>query len=63
MTEVKKKRCCGAKHQGHLCIMSSKGMTDEIACMVDNPRVICFNCGREANDAAFVCVPMALEAK
>ncbi len=63
MTEMKKKRCCGAKHQGHLCVLHSKGMHDVIADVTCNPTVVCFNCGREANEAANVCNPMPLEKK
>jgi len=64
MTEaMKKKRCCGAKHQGHLCILASKGLTHEVECLTDKPTVVCFNCGREANAAENVCNPMPLENK
>ena len=62
MTDEKK--CCGgAKHQGHLCVLHSKGLSAEIAEITDAPTVVCFNCGREANDAANVCNPMPLESK
>ncbi|OPZ86655.1 MAG: hypothetical protein BWY76_00846 [bacterium ADurb.Bin429] len=54
---------CDGKHQGHLCVLHSKGLAEEIACVTDKPTVVCFNCGREANSADNVCVPMPLETK
>lgn len=58
------KKCnCEGNHQGHLCVLYSKGLTDEIACVTDHPTVVCFNCGREANAAENVCIPMAIEEK
>lgn len=62
MTETKSCQC-GDKHTGHLCVLQSKGMTAEIACLTDAPTVVCFNCGREANSADNVCVPMPLDNK
>lgn len=60
MTE--KKECtCSGKHEGHLCVLRSKGLDDEIAARTDNPTVICFTCGSEANCADNVCVPMPIE--
>lgn len=52
---------CEAKHEGHLCVLHSRGMTEEIACVTANPTVVCFVCGREANSADNVCSPMPLE--
>ncbi|HOF87067.1 MAG TPA: hypothetical protein PLZ36_03040 [Armatimonadota bacterium] len=52
---------CEGTHHGHLCVLHSKGLTDAIACVTDTPTVVCFNCGREANAAEHVCVPMPLE--
>jgi hypothetical protein len=54
---------CEGKHTGHLCVLHSKGLTEEIACVTDKPTVVCFNCGREANAAENVCAPMPLETK
>ena len=54
---------CGEKHTGHLCVLTSKGMTKEIADITDAPTVVCFNCGREANCAENVCNPMPIEEK
>jgi hypothetical protein len=61
---AEKKCCCtGEKHQGHLCVLHSKGLTDDIACVTSAPTVVCFTCGREANTADNVCSPMPLEKK
>ena len=62
-TERKKTCTCGKDHQGHLCMLHSKGMKDAIACLTDKPTVMCFNCGREANSGANVCNPMPIEEK
>jgi hypothetical protein len=51
---------CGEKHQGHLCILKSKGMTLDVAHLTDHPTVVCFSCGSEANSAENVCEPMPL---
>lgn len=62
MTE--QKTCsCGEKHQGHLCILKSKGMTEEVRHLTANPTVVCFICGSEATSADNVCEPMALDGK
>jgi hypothetical protein len=56
------KQCaCAEKHEGHLCVLRSKGLTEEIAQLTDNPAVVCFTCGSEANCADNVCAPMPLE--
>lgn len=52
---------CEGNHEGHLCVLHSKGMEAEIARITDNPQVVCFTCGREANCADNVCVPMPIE--
>lgn len=52
---------CAEKHHGHLCVLHSEGLTDEIAKVTDTPTVVCFICGREANCADNVCSPMAIE--
>jgi hypothetical protein len=59
----KSKKCCGHDHQGHLCVLHSKGLTAAIAQVTDRPTVVCFNCGREANAAGNVCNPMPIEEK
>ncbi|MHB9026365.1 MAG: hypothetical protein ACYC7E_19675 [Armatimonadota bacterium] len=63
MSEETKNCACCEKHQGHLCVLRSKGLTDVIACVTDQPTVVCFNCGAEANSADNVCVPMPLDDK
>ena len=52
---------CGAKHTGHICMLKSQGLTEEIAHVTDKPTVVCFTCGAEANSAEHVCSPMPIE--
>lgn len=52
---------CGAKHSGHICMLKSKGLLDEVAHITDHPTVACFTCGTEANSADNVCVPVPLD--
>ena len=52
--------CTCANHQGHLCILKSKGMTKEIECLINDPKFYCFNCGVEANSEENVCSPVKL---
>jgi hypothetical protein len=47
-------------HPGHLCLLVSEGKLDEVKELVTNPRFICFNCGRVADDAENLCNPMPL---
>jgi len=51
---------CGEKHQGHLCLLKSKGMTKDIEHLTNNPTVACFVCGVEANSEDNVCSPVPL---
>lgn len=52
---------CGERHHGHICVLKSKGMTREVAHLTDNPTVVCFICGVEANRAESVCEPVPLD--
>lgn len=61
--EKTKKCTCGRDHQGHLCVLHSKGLHAEIAHITDKPTVVCFNCGRKANRETNVCNPMPLDDK
>ena len=54
---------CQSGHEGHLCILHSKGLTEQIAAITDQPTVVCFTCGREANCPANVCNPIPIEEK
>ncbi|BDV41975.1 hypothetical protein GURASL_08980 [Geotalea uraniireducens] len=58
--ETKQTCRCGATHQGHICILRSKGLTEEVAHLTDKPTVVCFLCGVEANAPENVCEPMPL---
>ena len=52
---------CGATHTGHICMLKSQGLAEEIAHISDKPTVVCFTCGTEANAAENVCAPMPIE--
>ena len=52
---------CGEKHEGHLCMLKSKGLVKEVEHLTRNPTVVCFICGSEANSADNVCEPMPLK--
>ena len=51
---------CGATHQGHICMLKSKGLTEYIEHLTNNPTVSCFICGAEANSEENVCEPVPL---
>ena len=52
---------CGADHQGHLCMLRSNGMHDEIARVILDPHYYCFTCGGEAHCAENLCEPAKIE--
>ena len=52
---------CKGNHNGHLCVLVSKGKFDKIREMVDDAKFICFNCGRAANCEDNLCNPMRIE--
>ncbi len=58
---TKKNDCCSEEHQGHLCVLASREAFDEIKELIQEPRFICFNCGRAAHSAANLCNPMPLD--
>ena len=51
---------CTGDHTGHLCVLASNDKFDEIKELVNDPQVLCFNCGRVANSEKNVCNPMPL---
>jgi len=59
--EDRKKCTCGVDHHGHLCMLRSNGMFDEIARITSEPRYYCFTCGGEANCAENLCEPAKIE--
>ena len=48
-------------HAGHLCVLVSEKKFEEIKGLVADPKYVCFNCGRAADDAHNLCNPMPLE--
>ena len=56
------KKCCNdSGHKGHLCVLASKEMFDEIMTLARKPQFICFNCGRVADSGKNLCNPMPLK--
>jgi len=51
---------CGKTHTGHICVLRSKGLLQEVEHLSNEPTVVCFSCGCEANAAENVCDPMPL---
>jgi len=54
------KEKCSGDHQGHLCVLASKELFEQIKTLTKNPTHICFNCGRVADCAENLCNPMPL---
>lgn len=52
---------CGAKHTGHICMLKSKGLNEEVTHLTEHPTVACFTCGVEANSPDNVCMPVPLD--
>jgi hypothetical protein len=47
-------------HPGHICVLASKGMFEQIKEITRQPKYICFNCGRVADAERSLCNPMPL---
>lgn len=52
---------CGADHHGHLCMLRSSGLHDEIAKVTSEPKFYCFICGGQANCPENLCEPAPIE--
>lgn len=57
------KPVCTGNHEGHLCVLASRGKFAEIKDLARTPKFICFTCGRVASCDANLCNPMPLDAK
>jgi hypothetical protein len=49
---------CNGEHGGHICLLASKGLFEEIKNLTRDPKFICFNCGRVADSEKNLCNPM-----
>lgn len=54
-------KTCKDGHEGHLCVLTSKGQFEEIKKLAANPAFICFNCGRVASHKRNLCNPMPID--
>jgi hypothetical protein len=61
MTEEKHICKNKSEHTGHLCILASGRKLDEIKCLTQHPKYLCFNCGRVADSNKNLCNPMPLD--
>ncbi len=49
---------CNGEHEGHICLLASKDLFEEIKNLTRDPKFICFNCGRVADSEKNLCNPM-----
>ena len=56
-----KRTKCKHGHTGHLCVLVSQSLFDDIKKLTRRPKFICFNCGRVADSDKSLCNPMPLE--
>jgi len=56
-----KQGTCKGEHEGHICVLASRGAFGEIKKLAAKPRYICFNCGRVAECDANLCNPMPID--
>ena len=54
-----KQTVCKGEHKGHLCVLASEELFDQIKELTKEPRYICFNCGRVADSDKNLCNPMS----
>ncbi len=52
---------CYGEHSGHICVLASDQKFEEIKELTQNPKFICFNCGRVAEGKENLCNPMPLK--
>ena len=55
------KDTCRGNHEGHLCVLASKNLFEDIKKITTSPKFICFNCGRVADCDDNLCNPMPLK--
>jgi hypothetical protein len=53
--------CRSENHTGHLCVLASEALFEQIKALASAPKFICFNCGRVADRAENLCNPMPLD--
>ena len=43
--KIMSEKSCKGDHKGHLCVLASNELFDQIKEITRNPQYICFNCG------------------
>ncbi len=51
---------CRERHEDHICVLKSRGLTRKVERLADAPGVACLECGETADCADHVCDPMPL---
>jgi hypothetical protein len=54
---------CTGDHEGHICVLASNGLFEKIKGITREPKFICFNCGRVADQECNLCNPMPIGEK
>lgn len=44
-------------HSAHICQLEQAGKTEELNKLQENPRFVCNNCGKKANEEGALCSP------
>jgi hypothetical protein len=52
---------CHGEHSGHICVLASNQKFKEIKTLTQQPKFICFNCGRVADCKENLCNPMPIK--
>jgi len=53
---------CDNNHEEHLCVYANNKQFEKIAGIAQNPKFICYNCGRVAEMKEHLCNPVELNS-
>ena len=56
-------KVCKGDHSGHMCVLASNEEFEVIKEITQQPKFICFNCGRVADSDQNLCNPMSVSKK
>lgn len=54
------KHVCKGEHKGHMCMLASGKKFEDMKSLVQDPKFMCFNCGRVADCEKSLCNPMPI---